>query len=193
MAKHSGNGHHTDTPDVSHIRNVEVTHEKSDINVNGVLAFVVALTILTIGVYLGVLVLFNQFQAQAAKEPPPGPMALSQEERLPPEPRLQAAPGFGVTLTDGANVNLEKREPQAEYKTLREEWDRNLKGELKDTSGKPLSIPITEAIKKVISGPGLPARPAEGQHKLEDFAISAPTASSSGRVTEQRAGGYLKN
>ena len=121
MAKHSGNGHHTETPSVSHIRNVEVTHETSDINVNGVLAFVVALTILTIGVYLGVLILFKQFQSQAAKEPAPGPMALSQEERLPPEPRLQAAPGFGVTLTDGTKVSLETKEPQAEYRTLREE------------------------------------------------------------------------
>ncbi|HEY6802604.1 MAG TPA: hypothetical protein VI306_03395 [Pyrinomonadaceae bacterium] len=193
MAKHSGNGHQTETPDVSHIRNVEVTHEKSDINVNGVLSFVIALTILTIGVYLGVLLLFNQFQSQAAKEPGPGPMALSQEERLPPEPRLQAAPGFGVTLGDGTKVNLETKEPQAEYRTLRDEWDRNLRGELKDTSGKPLSIPITEAIKKVVSGSGLPSRPVEGQHKLEDFAISVPTAASSGRVTEQRAGGYLKN
>jgi hypothetical protein len=31
--KHKGNGHKTETPDVSHIRNVEVTHETSDINV----------------------------------------------------------------------------------------------------------------------------------------------------------------
>jgi hypothetical protein len=47
MAKQSGNGHKTETPDVSHIRNVEVTHETSDVNVNGVLTFVVGLTILT--------------------------------------------------------------------------------------------------------------------------------------------------
>jgi len=59
MAKHSGNVHKTETPDVSHIRNVEVTHETSDINVNGVLTFVVALTILTVAVYVGMLLLFN--------------------------------------------------------------------------------------------------------------------------------------
>jgi hypothetical protein len=94
MVKHSGHGHKTETPDVSHIRNVEVTHEASDISVNGVLTFVVALTILTVAVYVGMLLLFNTFQSQSQAEPKPGPMALKQEQRLPPEPRLQAAPGF---------------------------------------------------------------------------------------------------
>jgi hypothetical protein len=186
MTKHSGNGHKTETPDVSHIRNVEVTHETSDINVNGVLTFVVALTMLTVAVYIGMLLLFKQFQGQAAKEAPPGPMALTQAERLPPEPRLQAAPGFGVTLNNGTNVNLEKREPAAEYQTLLEQWNKSLNGELKDASGNPTSIPIDEAIKKVVSGEGLPSRAKQAPMKLEDYAISAPTAASSGRVTEKR-------
>jgi len=186
MAKHSGNGHKTETPDVSHIRNVEVTHETSDINVNAVLSFVVALVILTIGVYIAMLLLFNQFQTQAQKEPKPGPMALNKVERLPPEPRLQAAPGFEITLGDGSKVSLEKREPQAEYRALLEEWDKNLKGQLKDAGGNPLSIPIEEAIKQVVSGEGLPARTKTAPTKLEDYAISVPTAASSGRVSEKR-------
>jgi hypothetical protein len=193
MAKHTGNGHQTETPDVSHIRNVEVTHETSDINVNGVLTFVVALTILTVAVYIGMLLLFNQFQRQAAREAGPGPMALKESERLPPEPRLQAAPGFQITLSDGAKVNLEKREPQAEYKSLLEDWNRNLNGEAKDASGQPVSMPIEEAMKKVVSGQGLPSRATQAPTKLEDYAISSPTAASSGRVTEKRVDGYLKN
>jgi hypothetical protein len=185
MAKHSGNGHKTETPDVSHIRNVEVTHEASDISVSGVLTFVVALTILTIAVYVGMLLLFNTFQSQSQSEPKPGPMALQQEQRLPPEPRLQAAPGFSVTLADGRKVDLAAKEPQAEYRTVLEEWEKNLKGELKDPSGAPVSIPISEAIKKVASE-GLPARTKEAPAKLADYAISMPTAASSGRVTEKR-------
>ena len=184
MAKH--NGHQTETPDVSHIRNVEVTHETSDINVNGVLTFVVALTILTVGVYVGMLLMFNQFQKQAAKEPKPGPMALSEHERLPPEPRLQAARGFNITLSDGSNVNLEVREPQAEYRVLLEDWDKNLSGESKDAAGNPTSISIEEAMKQVVSGDGLPARAKEAPTKLTDYAISVPTAASSGRVSEKR-------
>jgi hypothetical protein len=186
MAKHEGNGHKTETPDVSHIRNVEVTHETSDINVSGVLTFVVALTILTIGVYLGMLLLFNRFKGQAAAEPKPGPMALSQNERLPPEPRLQAAPGFGVTLEDGTKVDLSKKRPQAEFETLNAEWEKQLNGQARDASGNPSTIPIGEAIKKVLSGDGLPARTKEGPNKLQDYAISSPTAASSGRVSEKR-------
>ena len=99
--KHKGNGHKTETPDVSHIRNVEVTHEASDVSVRGVLTFVVVLTISTAAVCAGMWLLFRYFDAQAAKAPQPGPMALTKEERLPPEPRLQAAPGFAITTEDG--------------------------------------------------------------------------------------------
>jgi hypothetical protein len=186
MGKHRGNGHQTETPDVSHIRNVEVTHEASDIDVKGVLTFVVALTILTIAVYLGILLMFNQFQRQAQAEPKPGPMALSQTERLPPEPRLQAAPGFEVTLSDGTQVNLATRQPQAEYRTVLEQWDKELKGQVKDASGNPTSIPIDEAINKVLSGSGLPVRAGATASKLEDYAVRVPTAASSGRVLEKR-------
>ena len=65
--KHKGNGHRTETPDVSHIRNVEVTHETSDINVRAVLTFAVVLTVATIAVALGIVLLFNFFNAQEAK------------------------------------------------------------------------------------------------------------------------------
>ena len=149
------------------------------------LTFVVALTILTIGVYLGMLLMFKQFQGQAQKEPEPGPMALSQSEHLPPEPRLQAAPGFGVTLADGTRMRLETKEPQAEYRTVLEEWDKNLKGELKDASGNQSVFRSHEAIKKVVSGGGLTARTQQALTKLQDYGISAPTAASSGRVTEE--------
>jgi hypothetical protein len=186
MSKHLGNGHQTETPDVSHIRNVEVTHEVSDINVNGVLTFVVALTILTVAVYIGMLLLFRQFQSQAQAEPKPGPMALSKDERLPPEPRLQAAPGFGITLGDGGTVNLQTKEPQAEYRALLAQWEQELKGEFKDASGNARGIPISDAIKQVVSGDGLPARTKTAPAKLEDYAISVPTAASSGRVSEKR-------
>ena len=47
--KERGNGHKTETPDVSHIRNVEVTHERSDVSVRGVMSFVGVL-IIAIGI-----------------------------------------------------------------------------------------------------------------------------------------------
>jgi hypothetical protein len=184
--KHKGNEHKTETPDVSHIRNIEVTHEASDISVRGVLTFVVVLTIATAAVCAGMWLLFRYFNAQAAKAPQPGPMALTKEERLPPEPRLQAAPGFAITTEDGQRRSLEKDIPQREYEVLRKQWEENLKTGLKDQSGKVVGMPIDAAIDKVLSGEGLPTQVKGSSGKLSDYAISMPTAASSGRETEKR-------
>ena len=185
--KHKGNGHKTETPDVSHIRNVEVTHETSDIDVKAVLTFVVVLTLATAAVSAGMWLLFNYFNAQEAKEPKRGPMALTKKEnRLPPEPRLQAAPGFELKLEDGQIKNLEKAQPQAEYDELRKQWDENLRTGLKDQSGNVVGMPIQDAMNKIISGEGLPTRVKGPGGKLSDYAISMPTASSSGREVEKR-------
>ena len=183
--KHTGNGHRTETPDVSHIRNVEVTHELSDIHVGGVLSFGAVLTVLTIGVYIGIWLLFGYFASRDRKEPGPGPMALSQQERLPPEPRLQAAKGFGVTLENGQSVSLELRQPQAEYRVLRMQWEQDLKAGSKDGSGNTIGLPIDDAMKKILTD-GLPTRTTEAPAKLQDYAVSLPTAASSGRVSEKR-------
>ena len=183
--KERDNGHKTETPDVSHIRNVEVTHETSDVNVRGVLTFAVVLAVSTIVVGIGVLMLFKFFNAQQAKEPKPGPMALRPEQRLPPEPRLQAAPGFELRLENGQVVSLEKGAPQEEYRVLRRQWEENLKTGLKDQSGNTVGIQIEEAMKKIVSQ-GLPTRTKCPAGKLNDYAISMPTAASSGRETEKR-------
>lgn len=190
--KHNGNGHDprhaTETPDVSHIKNVDVTHEASDVNVPGILKFVLGLTVLSAAVFVLMWGMFRLLSAQETeKEPPAGPMAMTEEERLPPEPRLQAARGFGVKLEDGQYVDLEKREPEAEYRVLHEQWERRLycKGEelphgTIDRS--PNCMPIDQAINMVASGGGLPARaPASNSGKPVD--IAPPTAWSSGRVS----------
>jgi hypothetical protein len=183
---HGGDGHKTATPDVSHIRNEEVTHERSDVSVQGVVVFCVVLGISIAVVSLGVWFMFNYFNAQEAKEPQPGPMALTKGERLPPEPRLQTAPGFGAKLDNGEVVPLEKGAPQAEYRVLREQWDKELHGELKDKSGNPVGMPIDQAMKQIVSGGALPARTQTAPGKLQDYAVSLPTAASSGRETMKR-------
>jgi hypothetical protein len=187
--KHQGNGrkHATETPDVSHVRNVDVTHEMSDVNVPAILKFVLGLVVMTIGVYLLMLLLFSIFNAKETKKDettPAGPMAMSEQESLPPEPRLQSAPGFGVKLENGQWVPLEKTEPQAEYKVLRDQWNSVLKEGSKDQSGKTIGLPIEQAMKNVLAGQGLPVRPQEsGPDKTQDQLISVPSAASSGRVS----------
>jgi hypothetical protein len=100
----------------------------------------------------GWFLLFNHFKGQAAKEVQPGPMALSQQERLPPEPRLQEAPGFGVTLEDGTWVNLQTTKPQLEFEDAQWAMGKKLNGEIKDASGNSKTIPIKDAIKQVVCG-----------------------------------------
>lgn len=173
--KEKSNGHKTETPDVSHIRNVEVTHETSDVNVRAVLTFCSVLAIATIVVAIGIWMLFRFLnQREAAREPRPGPMALSGKDRLPPEPRLQGAPGFQLQLENGQTMNLEKSAPQAEYRELRKQWEENLR-----------NMAIQDAMKKIVSQ-GLPTKTMGPGLKFEDYAISVPTAASSGRETEKR-------
>jgi hypothetical protein len=179
------NGHKTETPDVSHIRNVEVTHETSDINVRAVLTFTVALTVTTFAAAFGLRYLFKFFNQQEARTSRRGPMALTQQDRLPPEPRLQGAPGFQITLEDGQTRNLERGAPQSEYRLLRQQWEENLKTGLKDQSGNVVGMPIDAAIDKVVAE-GLPSSVQGAPQKLSDYAISMPTAQSSGRETEKR-------
>ena len=196
--KHTGNGHEarhaTETPDVSHIKNVDVTHEASDVNISGVLKFVMGLTVLGVVVFVLMWGMFRLLNAQETeKEPPAGPMAMTEEERLPPPPRLQAARGFGVKLENGEVVNLENKEPEAEYRVLREQWDRRLNCQSGDESPSHMSsaakadtspncVPIEEAMKKLLEGGGLPVRTSANKSGTPSD-MAPPTAWSSGRVS----------
>lgn len=189
----NGHGHVTETPDVSHIKNIDVTHEASDVNVGGIVKFVVGLTIFAIAVQVLIWGMFRFFNAQeAGKEPQPGPMAMTEQERRPPDPKLQAAPGFGVKLENGQWVPLENREPQAEYRVLREQWDSQLNcghSDSLEVLNRRACTPIDQAMQKVLEGKGLPSRPQAETNRggpAEDYGIDMPTAASSGRMTEKR-------
>jgi hypothetical protein len=185
---HNGNGHKslhvTETPDVSHIKNLDVTHEASDVDVFGVLKFVVGLMVLTVAVFVLVWGLFRFFYSETEKEPNPGPMAMTEQERLPPQPRLQAARGFGVKLENGQIVDLEKREPEAEYRVVREQWERQLNCPVESefhgiNTG---CVPIDQAMSKVLEA-GLPSRKQDNGTVVNGLTL--PTAASSGRMPDK--------
>ena len=177
-------GHITEIPDVSYIKNVDVTHETSDVNVPALLKFVLALTIMTAVSFVLMLILFNFLNArETQKEPPAGPMAMSEQESLPPEPRLQSARGFGVKLENGQWVSLETREPQAEYHVVREQWLQSLKEGPKDQSGRPIGIPIETAMQKFVTEQSARAGANKTPAHSEGYGDSLPTAASSGRVS----------
>jgi hypothetical protein len=187
-SKHNGNGHDrlhvTETPDVSHIKNLDVTHEASDVDVAGVLKFVIALSVLGVAVFVLMWAMFRFLNAQAEKEPNPGPMAMKPEERLPPDPRLQAAKGFGVKLETGERVNLENREPEAEYRVLREQWERQLNCKSMEGVENSNCTPIDTAIDRLLAGGTLQIRPA-ANNSGQAMDGAPPSAWSSGRMSEK--------
>jgi len=135
----------TETPDVSHIKNVDVVHETSDINVAAVFKFVLFLTVMFIAVYVLMWALLRLFNARAQREPEPGPMAMTERERLPPAPRLQLAPGFAEDLRKVANVQDVGRasDPAWEIRVLRQLWEDSLTNGVRDQNGKVVGIPST--------------------------------------------------
>ena len=178
-----------ETPDVTHIHNPEVSHEASDVNVRAIIQFTVGLLIAMVLVAVLMRLMYNIFEERERKQElkaPAGPMALTDKERLPPEPRLQSAPGFGVTTADGGRKSLELQAPQAEYRELSQEWARQLKEGAKDPqTGATVALPIEQAIKQVVQQ-GLPARGAAAGQKSYVETMQMPSYSSSGRMMELR-------
>ncbi|MGB7923713.1 MAG: hypothetical protein WCF57_10755 [Pyrinomonadaceae bacterium] len=172
-----------ETPDVSHIQNPDVQHEESDVNVRGILIFVAGLFVL-MGVTLVLMwYMLNFFEKrEAARETKPGPMALTeQKDRLPPEPRLQSAPGFGAE-----GQNLELQEPAAEIKVIRRKWHEALeKGTVDEKTNQRTSIPIKDAMRQVLEQNMLKSKPPEGNPSTTDQQGEMPSYSSSGRMMEK--------
>jgi hypothetical protein len=186
MARHGRRDDIHETPDVSHIQNPDVTHEESDVNVRAILQFVLGLLFFAVVVHILMWYMLKLMeQRQEQRTPPPSPMALTDKERLPPEPRLQAAPGFGVDAGEGRRVDLGLKEPTAELKVVREQWDRVLKEGQKDQSGNVISIPIEEAKRQLIEK-GLPTRPQTGSPMSINGGLDIPSYQSSGQKTEKR-------
>jgi hypothetical protein len=176
------------TPDVAYIQNPDVSHEKSDVDIRSIILFAGGLLVFGIIVHFLMSLMFSYMEKRANKEDPPQRhMALTEKERLPPEPRLQAAPGFGVNLGEGKQrINLELREPQAEYNELSKIWKNDLEGKPDPRTGQR-SMPIEEAKQKIISNGGLRTRPqAEGQQQIDVQGMDIPSYQSSGRMTEKR-------
>ena len=90
----------------------------------------------------------KQFQKESAG--PANPLAMSDKEKLPPEPRVQLAPGFGID-TDSGRVNLELMAPAAEYRQFHSEWLELWEHGKKDPkTGTVTILPIDKAKEKFL-------------------------------------------
>jgi hypothetical protein len=135
-----------------------VTHEQSDVQIGGIAKFIVGLLILTIVTFVALWGLFMILQKTATtqeQETHRSPIAMSGEERLPPEPRLQGAPGFAKNLEKPSVEEhaqptpvggfVPPRDPMWEIRALREKWEYVLKNGPTDANGQKFGMPIEQA------------------------------------------------
>ena len=154
--------HITETPDTSHIKNIDVTHEASDVQVGSVAKFVIALSVLTIATFLGLWGMFRVLERSEGRREQiqhRSPLAMKGDERLPPEPRLQSAPGFAQNLEKTQPEEHQQptqpggvgpKDPLWEIKALREQWDHVLQHGPTDANGRRYGMPIEQAKDEVV-------------------------------------------
>jgi hypothetical protein len=121
-------------------------YEQNLIGLRGIIYFAIGLFLLIVITFGLMFALLNVMEDQAREsKDEANPMMMTDKERLPPEPRLQAAPGFGVDSERG-RINMELQAPQSEYWELRKQWDNELRNGQRDPhSGSTVTMPINQA------------------------------------------------
>jgi hypothetical protein len=181
-----------ETPDVSYITNPDVAHEESDVAVRPLLWFVGGLTLFTLVTCLAMFLMFKYFlNREMAQELAPSPLARKNEERLPPEPRLQLAPGWQVTSDDGRRQDLSYSadnaghvpQPWSEYLLVSDEWKREIEGYgWADEQAGTVRVPVEQAMRVYLERrqakqqPGAPAPTQQPQQQQQPPPPPAPAA-----------------
>jgi hypothetical protein len=137
-----------DTP-----KNPAVGYEHTGVELGPILKFAAALVILGIVAFTLLWGLLGILQHQnASTGTPPRVLARGEQERLPPEPRLQMAPGSTTAL----------KTPDYETKQVEQQWNSELNsyGWIKKDSG-VVRIPVDEA-EKLLLQRGIPTLQGHG-------------------------------
>ncbi len=164
----------------------EKPYEKNIVGLKGIVYFGVGLFLLiviTFALMWALLKVFEQDRAQSAGPAPP--LMPTETERLPPEPRLQLAPGFKVDDPSGP-VNLELAPPSAEYRAIRRQWEEIwARGQKDPNTGVFSVLPIEEAKAKLLEE-NVKARSDEAATKVFENSRLFYSDASSGRVAAER-------
>ncbi|MBA3632925.1 MAG: hypothetical protein H0W58_08985 [Acidobacteria bacterium] len=157
-------------------------YETNLIGFRGVIYFGVGLFLLIVVTFGLMWFLQNIMEEQAIEaKDQKNPMAMNEQERLPPEPRLQAAPGFGVDSVPG-RVNLELNAPQSEYRELHQQWEKIWKdGQTDPQTGTVISLPIEQAKENFLQE-NVKSDSSEKEQKMLKDSRSMFSSSSAGRV-----------
>ena len=140
MAHHAAHETHHD----------DVARETTDVNVRAIVQFGVGLLALGAVVYLVVWLFFGFLSNRASRASAQlaYPLAAGQQDRVPPEPRLQT-------------------NPRADLREMRESEDKRLDSYgWVDRNAGIVHIPIDDAIKLTLQR-GLPSRPATEQQVVK--------------------------
>jgi hypothetical protein len=161
-------------------------YEANQIGLKGIVYFALGLFLLIVITFALMWALLNVLRDYDRENAGPvNPMQMSDKEKLPPEPRLQEAPGFGID-TEKGRLSLELTASQAEYRELRKEWTSMWEHGRKDEkTGVVTMLPIDEAKHKLLDQ-GL--KSSTDPAGLETFERSKMYLSdaSSGRVASLR-------
>jgi hypothetical protein len=132
--------------------NLDSPYEANTIGMSGIMYFSGGLFLLIVVTFGLMWFMLGVMEKDAvASKSSDNPLELTKEEALPPEPRLQAAPGFGVETKNGFK-KLELGAPQAEYRELLSQWNELWKnGSKDDKTGTVISLPIEEAKRKLLA------------------------------------------
>ena len=161
-------------------------YEENDIQLKGILGFGIGLVLLIVVTFLLMSVFIKELRGYFHESAdPPNPMAMTDKERLPPEPRLQLAPGFGVESEKGWK-NFELRESQAEYRELRQQWEKVWSHGLKDEkTGAVTVLPIDEAKARFLAE-NAKAKSGADAAVLYDISREFVSDSSAGRLPSEK-------
>lgn len=169
--------------------NYDKAYETNIIGLRGIVYFGIGLFLLIVVTFGLMLLLQNAMQDQAveAEKGDKNPMMenIGKADRLPPEPRLQAAPGFGVG--EGKDrVNLELKAPQSEYWELEKRWEKEwANGQKDEKTGTVISLPIEEAKQKLLQE-NIKTRAGQDGQKAFDESRSIVSYSSAGRMASDK-------
>jgi len=163
------------------------TYETNLIGLRGIVYFAVGLFVLVVITFGLMFFLLNVMEDQAVEaKDEKNPMMMNDTERLPPEPRLQAAPGFGVESDQGGRINMELRAPQSEYWELERQWEKQWAEGQKDAkTGMVVTLPIEEAKRKLLQE-NVKTRAGEQTQKALDESSSIVSYSSAGRTATDK-------
>lgn len=164
----------------------EKPYEQNLIGLKGIIYFGVGLFLLIVITFGLMWVMLEKMDEQFAEEKvSTNPLAMNDRERLPPEPRLQNAPGFGVESKRDW-VNLELKNPQDEYLEYKKQWDEIWEhGEKDAATGTVIALPIEEAKKKFIAQ-NAKSRTGEEAEKAFERSRMFVSDANAGRVASEK-------